>query len=69
MFTVSRRDLGELLALFRLVEEMSVPEATAEGKAAEERVEFEAVMREEEKVMKQVEYSQVMMEKQSMYLT
>ena len=52
MFTVSRRDLGELLALFRLVEEMSVPEATAEGKAAEERVEFEAVMREEEKVMK-----------------
>lgn len=52
MFTVSRRDLGELLALFRLVEEMSVPEATAEGKAAEQCVEFEAVMREEEKVMK-----------------
>lgn len=52
MFTVSRKDLGELLSLFRLVEDMSVPVASSDGAPAEERVELSAVLREEDKVMK-----------------
>lgn len=52
MFTASRKDLGELYTLFRLVEDMSVAEATAEGRAAEQAVAYTAVLREEDKVMK-----------------
>lgn len=52
MFTVSRKDLGELLALFRLVENMEVAEATPEGMPSDARVAISAVLREEDKVMR-----------------
>ena len=52
MFTVSRKDLGELLALFRLVENMEVAEATSEGQASDVSVAISAVLREEDKVMR-----------------
>ena len=51
MFTASRKDLAELLALFRIVEDMEVAEGTAEGVPGEP-IPVEAVMREEEKVMR-----------------
>lgn len=52
MFTVSRKDLGELLALFRLVESMSVPLMNTQGAYALAQVDFDAVLREEDKVMR-----------------
>ena len=52
MFTVSRKDLGELLALFRLVENMQVAEATADGQASDVCIAISAVMREENKLMR-----------------
>ncbi len=52
MFTVSRKDLGELLTLFRLVEDMSVPVTLTDGSPSNENVELSAVLREEEKVMR-----------------
>lgn len=52
MFTVSRKDLGELLALFQIVENIGVATATREGKPSDNFIEIAAVMREEEKVMK-----------------
>ena len=52
MFTASRKDLAELLTLFRIVEDMEVAEGTAEGTPSEEGIPVEAVMREEDKVMR-----------------
>ena len=49
MFTASRKDLAELLALFRIVEDMAVAEGTVEGTPGE-MIPVEAVMREEDKV-------------------
>ena len=51
MFTASRKDLAELLTLFRIVEDMEVAEGTTEGTPGEP-IPVEAVMREEEKVMR-----------------
>ena len=50
MFTVSRKDLGELLALFRLVESMCLPLNVKQNEDFLEKVHFSSVMREEGKV-------------------
>lgn len=51
MFTASRKDLAELLALFRIVEDMAVAEGSVEGTPGE-MIPVAAVMREEDKVMR-----------------
>lgn len=52
MFTISRKDLGELLTLFRIVEDGGVAKAGADGRPSAEWLEVEAVMREEEGVIR-----------------
>ncbi len=52
MFTVSRKDLVELLTLFQMVEDMSVEMAAGEHNEAPATLPLIAVLREEEKVMR-----------------
>lgn len=52
MFTIHRKEIGELLALFRSVENMTLPLADTNGKETEESIEIQAVLREEEKVVR-----------------
>lgn len=52
MFTVSRRDLGELLTLFRLVENGALAMAVSESESEPRAIAIHSVLREEEKAMR-----------------